>query len=230
MQRALEEGSEDVRASVASELRGHIWEMLRCPHASHVLQKCVATLSPRKACFIADELLAAGPQAVAQAARHRYACRVLQRLMEHLPPEDMSAVADEILEDAIGLCEHPFGNYVVGQLLDFGTEEQRRRLFRALQQNVSAVASCIYAQPVLEKALDLASGEQQLAIGRAILAQPGLLATMASSKHGSSAVRLLLQELTGPEHDEACRQLAEAEWLEGCRYGRAVMSGPPESP
>ncbi|CAK0893103.1 unnamed protein product [Prorocentrum cordatum] len=103
---------------LAAELRGHVWDALRCPHANFVLQKCITTASPDACQFIVDELLQRGHGALAQAARHRYGCRIVERLLERCRPEQVEQIVDCILDDAVTLCMHPYGNYVAQHLLE----------------------------------------------------------------------------------------------------------------
>merc|ERR1719247_1621296 len=78
VQEALENATGDAdRVALASEMRGRVWEALRCPNANFVLQKCIGVLRPQASQFIIDELRDKGSS---KAARHRFGCRVLQRL------------------------------------------------------------------------------------------------------------------------------------------------------
>ena len=72
VQRAFDEAQDqEERLALASELRGHIWEALRCPFANYVLQKCVMVLSRENLNFIFQELKQKGPEMIQQAARHK---------------------------------------------------------------------------------------------------------------------------------------------------------------
>mmetsp|Transcript_11078 Transcript_11078/g.22938 ORF Transcript_11078/g.22938 Transcript_11078/m.22938 type:complete len:421 (+) Transcript_11078:68-1330(+) len=110
VQAALEAaGSEEERQALAGELRGRVSEALRCPHANFVLQKCIAVIRPRNLQFIVDEILFKGAGAVAHVARHKYGCRIIQRLLEHLSPAQLHGLVDDLLEDAMTTCKHPYG-------------------------------------------------------------------------------------------------------------------------
>lgn len=221
----------EARGAIAAELHGHVCELMVCPHGNFVLQKCISALAPSSLQFVVDELLAAGPRTVAQMARHRFASRIFLRLQERLPAEQMSAVLAPLIEDAEALSTHAFGNFTVSHVLEFGTAAQRRQVFRTLREALRGSAPSSYACAVLARALSL-NGEEQLLLGRAILDHEGLLAAMASSRHGSVAVKNLLKSLPRPQWDEAQRQLqAHSESLQQCRYGRAVMkqlAAPPQ--
>ena len=62
-----------------NELRGHVLQMMESPHANFVLQKVIEVLPANATCFVTEELATRA----AEAARHRFGCRILCRLIEH---------------------------------------------------------------------------------------------------------------------------------------------------
>mmetsp|Transcript_46737 Transcript_46737/g.99847 ORF Transcript_46737/g.99847 Transcript_46737/m.99847 type:complete len:384 (-) Transcript_46737:117-1268(-) len=217
--------SEEERAALASELRGHTCEALRCPHANYVLQKCIAMMSAHRLDFVVDELAAKGPGTVAYSARHKYGCRIVQRMLEHCLPSQVQGIAEHLLQDAIGTCLHPYGNYVMQHLLEFGTAEQRSRLTRLLLQHIAVVGADPHACAVVGKAMTYGARGDQVSLARGLLLVPGLIASMARSRHGHVAAKLILNVLEGPELEEACSQLlADADCLRNSRYGQLVLA------
>merc|ERR1711920_1153398 len=82
VQEALKEAAnEAVREELVSKLKGHVLEAMVCPHANFVLQKSIELSPAHSLQFVVDELKASN--SVTRAARHKYACRILQRLFEH---------------------------------------------------------------------------------------------------------------------------------------------------
>mmetsp|Transcript_9604 Transcript_9604/g.19788 ORF Transcript_9604/g.19788 Transcript_9604/m.19788 type:complete len:430 (-) Transcript_9604:392-1681(-) len=228
VQKALDiAGSDEARSAIATELQGHVWEAMRCPHANHVLQKCIVAMRPQAAQFIIDELLstASGTGGISQAAKHRYGCRIVERLVEHCPPSQVSELVEKLVADAVALSRHPYGNYVMQHLLEHGQASQRRKLIDLLRQNPSVAASDCYARAVISKALNHGAREDQVALSRAVLQEPGLLTTMARTRHGHVAAKFVLLHLDGPDQDEARRQLiADLEVIRASRYGRFVVA------
>merc|ERR1712139_585287 len=96
------------RVALAFEMHSRVWEALRCPNANFVLQKFICVLRPQASQFILDELRKAG---FSKAARHRYGCRVLQRLLEHCGAEQLQPLVEDLLLDASALCRHVYGHY-----------------------------------------------------------------------------------------------------------------------
>ena len=84
--------------SAAFAAQGHVQQALESPHANHVLQRAINLLAPSSVRFILDELMqCVHPVAL---ARHPFGCRVLQRLIEHFPPEWLEQPLREILQEA----------------------------------------------------------------------------------------------------------------------------------
>jgi len=226
---------DEERAALAQELRGHVWELIRSPHANHVLQKFIQVLPPQALQFIVDELVAtpraAGRTCVSQAARHRFACRVVERLVEQCPVEIARALLDQLVEDGVALCSHPYGNFVVQHMLEHAPREHRARLNRLLEQNVHVAETQCHARAVLSKALTQAEGEELTSLVRVILGRPGLLSSMARTRHGHAGVAHLLRSLSGPDAAEVVLLLeAEKSVFKSTRFGRVVASRLEETP
>mmetsp|Transcript_161144 Transcript_161144/g.284026 ORF Transcript_161144/g.284026 Transcript_161144/m.284026 type:complete len:358 (+) Transcript_161144:64-1137(+) len=191
---------------IAVELRGHVIEAMRCPHANFVLQKCISAAAPISARLFLEELLQESVESVAQAARHRFGCRVIERFLEVCEPTQVAPLADLLVDDALLLFTHPYGNYTMQHLLAHGQSEHRHRLAELLQANAAQIGANFYGCAVVGQALKHVSQEDQIALARSLLHVPGLLVTMARSKHGHSAARLAMQALDGPERDAARRE------------------------
>jgi len=228
VQLALEAAQSDqARAAIAAELEGHVWEAVRCPHANHVIQKCVVAMRPVDLQFILDELMAGSgpPSGASQAARHRYGCRVVERLMEHCPPDQVRPLMQSLIADGVALSRHPYGNYVMQHLLEHGPADQRRSLIRLLAQYPQATGSDCYARAVISKALSHGLREDQVMLTYALIREPGLLASMARTRHGHVAAKFALQRLDGRGRAEARGQLlGELTAIRASRYGRSIAA------
>merc|ERR1719191_966809 len=118
---------------------------MRCPHANYVIQKCISVMRPANLQFIIDELALGSPGMVTYAARHKYGCRIVQRLLEHGLPAQVQKLAERLLDDAVATCLHPYGNYVMQHLVEHGTPAQRSRLSLVLQQHAEVLGSDAHA-------------------------------------------------------------------------------------
>merc|ERR1712232_436064 len=133
VQEALEEGDNHYRVEIASELQGHVWDAVESPHANHVLQKCIVELPPEACEFIVDELkFWDGVPAAEYLAKHRFGCRVFERLLEHCP-KLVAGMVEELYHLNMRVPSlHAFGNYMVQHILEHGSLDQQRAFAEAL--------------------------------------------------------------------------------------------------
>jgi len=110
-------------AKLLSELMGHVERATRSPHANYVIQKAIEVMTPAACGFIAQEMRGVG----AAVARHRFGCRILCRLLEHMAdsPACVELMA-EVLAEAGQLCRHQFGHYVMESVLDYAAQQIRQ--------------------------------------------------------------------------------------------------------
>jgi len=224
IQQVLEdtEVSHEVRTLLASELRNHVWAALKCRHANHVLQKCISTMRRTDFQFLIDELWLT----VGKAARHRFGCRVLQRILEHGSPEQIGGIVEYLLADAVGLCTDIWGIYVMQHLFEYGTKDQIARLSQVLEKHVAIFGTNEFAPTVLSKAFGYASPEDRTSLARALIMEPGLLTTMGGSRHGTAAAEEALEHADYTDKVAALTNLTglmSMRVLLTTRYGRKLL-------
>jgi len=225
IQRALDEASDDGdRLAIMDALRGHTWDVMRCPNANHVLQKVIVTVRPWECQYVIDDVLQRGPEAPGRLARHKYAYRGLQRILEHLQPCQVAPIVDLLVADGMALAMHRYGTFVMQHVLEYGSEQQRRRAIETFTSGATEMVHNNDACMVLNVALadEAECGRDELA--RAILANEGVVADMAHTRRGHVAVLTLLDALDDSLLGEAFRQLSAQEVsLWKSRFGRSVI-------
>jgi len=217
--------SDEDCVAIAHELSGHVWEAVCCPHANYVLQKCIVKMRSKNSQFIIDELLQVGR--VGQAARHKYGCRVLQRILEHCRADQVKPLVDELLAEALQLSKHPYASFVMQHIFEQGSDEQVDSLMEVLVANAVTLGADGWACVVLHKAFVHGDLEGQLKLASAILQDKGLIARIARSRRGHPAAKLILDlfEEGSPERANARAQLRDEEaMLRKARYGRSICA------
>merc|ERR1712190_562957 len=121
VQELIEDCTDGEQEGIAAELQGHVWQALVCPHANHVLQKCIMSMRPQTCQFIIDELIM--EKKVASGAQLKYGCRVIQRLLEHCREDQVHEICEKLLASGIELSGHHFGSYVMQHLAEYGTRD-----------------------------------------------------------------------------------------------------------
>lgn len=206
--------TEDERSAIAQEFRGHILKAVRCPYANFVLQKCIATLPPQHTAFMFDELVSKGTRGVSEVAKHKYGCRIVQKLLDYGTADQVSMLIDYLLPDTLALSKSPFGNFVMQQVSRCCSLKQRRRLLHSIMENVYSLVQDQYAFGVVVKTISCAlrSHEDGLELDKMKLAKdllrvPGLLQHLRGSRQGQQIGKLVLQMLSGAELEEAKNQI-----------------------
>ena len=146
---------------LANELEGHVLEAVMCPYANYVVQKIVSHLSVAASSFVAKELQG---NAV-RAAKHRFACRILCRLLEFCGSGPTSQLVDELLARDDGehenLCSHSFAHHVIQSILEHGEERHKKIIAKMLLSDLWRYATHKNSSYLIEKALCYCSDEDQ---------------------------------------------------------------------
>jgi hypothetical protein len=207
VQAAIEDANSDqTRMEITSELQGHVWQALECPHANYVLQKCISAVPPHALHFVVDEIMCRSDGAI-RAAQDRFGCRIIQRLLENCNPMQVSDLAHALLDKAKLLAPHAFGNYVLQHLLVYGTDDQRHRLLMFIQQNVQELSFDQYAASVVAKALRVAPTENVDFLVHSLLSKSCLLSRLAICRHGSLVVKSILEQANSKHQEEVVNKL-----------------------
>jgi hypothetical protein len=208
VQKAIDECSnDDQRIALANELRGHVFEATRCPHANHVLRKVITTLPSCASDFIILELINHGKEGVIETAKHRYGCRILEGLLRQCTEGQLGGMVGYLLADP-SLYTHMYGNFVMQRLLEQPHSCTNFRLRQCLHDHLAVVATSFYGSAVLRKALLHCDDIERLRLARSITSTRGLLAAIDRHRHGKETVDVVLGTLQGVEKQMAQNQLA----------------------
>jgi pumilio RNA-binding family len=225
VQSAVEVAVGQHRTTMTKRMHGHVAELLDSPHGNHVLQKCIEVLPPDTMQFVLNELCAF-PGRGLSIAKHRFGCRVLERLLEHCPAEQTRVLVEDVIENAYVLCRHPFGNYVVQHVLEYGTPTQQTAVIDALLSGgVMQLAMHRVASNVIERALVQCGAEDRHALMGQLIVEPPATLAMASSRYGAFIAQRLLEMPPCPQQDELWQQLCKGvETLKASKHGMQLVA------
>jgi len=190
---ALEMASATEQVTLATGLRGQVRQAMQSKNANYVITKAVEVMPALRVSFVAEELVTHGRVV----ARHRFGCRVLCRILEHLSQTDTNSLKllDEVLDNAGGLCNHAFGSIVIRHFLEHGLDEHRRRIADALSADPSKAFECAMQRKgshVVEAALRSCSPNDTLLLAEQLLANSDEVVALATSQFGRHVVSTLL--------------------------------------
>lgn len=192
VQEALANAESKDKVLMARELKGHVreaWESLAAPYANYVLQKCIEVMPPEHIAFVHKEMLNSDVHA---AAKSKFGCRILQRLIEHFPNTEMQPFMDELLDVKFldGLMEHKFGNFVVQCVLEHGSAHQKTQIAQALLQDdpdcrLARRCENKFASHVVQQCMKHCSDNEQRLICEKVLSIEGKDTKFKRSVYGS---------------------------------------------
>jgi len=220
LQLVLESVSTKDAVALSLGFQGYVQEAIASRLGNYVIQKIIEVTPAATFSFIADELLNMG----AAVARHRFGCRVLCRLLEHLSSDNGQTclLVDEVLKDAEALCRHHYGNYVVQHILEFGSPEQKRQVACALCSSMAGNARNKNASRTIEKALAHCCLEDRSAMLNSLLSERSGLPSLAEHQFGSFVVQAVLR-LPQEQSSQVVALLRPfTARLKSTRYGRRV--------
>lgn len=140
--------------------------------------------------------------------------------------EQTKDLVEGVIENAHALCRHPFGNYVVQHVLEYGALTQRNAVLEALLQGgVMQLAMHRVASNVIERALVECTAEGRQALVGQLVADPSASLAMASSRYGSFIALRLLELPASPQIDEVRKQFSEGfDVLKASKHGKQVVA------
>jgi len=143
-----------------SGFQGHEMHAATHTSANYVLQLLLELAPPATTAFISSALLGRG----VALAKHRTGCRVVVRVLRHQLPVGITAasqLANEIAESANHLSKHEFGNYVVQEVLEQGSDAQRRQIASKLCRSNTLLSNALnpHASCVVQKVLKLCTSD-----------------------------------------------------------------------
>mmetsp|Transcript_32877 Transcript_32877/g.83230 ORF Transcript_32877/g.83230 Transcript_32877/m.83230 type:complete len:317 (+) Transcript_32877:75-1025(+) len=200
VQQALEEASEDERLALARELQGHIHVASRCPHANFVVQKCITTMTPKMSQFIIDELMQ--DSTLFWVARHKYGCRIVQRLLENCPSEQLHDLIELLLDQFSEISRHTYGSFVMQKLVQYAAREQRIRLVELVEQHVSELAYHRQGSQVLCAALEKGDLADRCKLAEMVLKNSDQVVFVADTRHGHNIITNLLDVLDSSKRQQ----------------------------
>lgn len=220
VQRALGRCVSLIQGAVESELKGHVVALVESASGNYVIQKCIEELPLESSRFIVREVEA---QAL-YLARHRYGCRVHQRILEHCRTSDIQGFTTELLRHRTSLIEDPYANFVAQHLLQFGRPETQELMVEALLVDPVKFGSNKHGSNVVEKALTAVPGAADRVTAYLLTIDDDTgMGTLAASKYGNFVIQHLLRASTYKLRLEMADRLRAMAPMLREGYGRHLM-------
>jgi hypothetical protein len=212
------------KQSFVEELRGHVRDAIASPHANFVIQKIIEVMPISNVTFVAEEL----QTFASEAARHRFACRVLCRLVEHhLCDEKCSkttnVLIDELLHEAEKLIHHNFARHVIELILEHGSAKHQQRIALAIRGDIFGNSKSRYASYVVEQALFRCSKTEQDSIASELVGDTQSFVALAVHECGCHVVKAVLKTHGDVAKRAKALLLAGAGKIKASKYGQRLL-------
>lgn len=145
----------DQQAAMIGELKDHVNKCLKDENGNHVLQKAIMAIPEEHIKFLLDEML----DQIPSLSRHKYGCRVVQKILKHSEPPTKAKVLEEIHRFAALLIADEYGNYVPQHVIEHGSPEDRGRLIAAVMDHLISFSRQKFASNVVEKCISFGTDD-----------------------------------------------------------------------
>jgi len=224
IQYALDAADDVSRVLLADELRGHARAACCSLHANFVLSKIVEVAPLRGSQWIFEELRGNG----VAVARGNCGCRVLSRLFARPDIwEDSASAAEsfigEVLDSAMELCYHPFGQHVIEAAFVSGADRHRSTIFAALRGKCARMSKNRHASYMVQRALVVCGPKERAAVADEILGRHKTLMVLCQDQFGHHVVRTALG-MPGQRAAQAARHIAaKHDLLRESKFGSKLL-------
>merc|ERR1740121_167253 len=107
--------------------------------------------------------------------------------MEQCHLSQVRHLADSLLSDIPAMSRHPYGNFVIQNIVQNGTDEHRQSILKSVGKDIRFLGSASYGCAVVSAALSSGPDADRAALAQVLLKEPGLFALMAGTRHGHVA-------------------------------------------
>jgi len=199
-------------------------QAMQSPHANYILQKFIELAPSERLLFVVAEV----QNDVLYVARHRFGCRILQRLLEHCKPWQTEQLITKALADAALLCRHQYGNFILQHILQYGSKSHRTAVADVILADILHLSNHRLATHIVRSALKNCSPDDVQRLTRALLQDEVELYNLSRRQYGSFVVQdahrasKLLESMTGDdaqkEYDRQFSLQADEAMLEDTEY------------
>eukprot|EP00924_Labyrinthula_sp_SR-Ha-C_P013821 augustus_masked-scaffold_5-processed-gene-14.9-mRNA-1 protein AED:1.00 eAED:1.00 QI:0/-1/0/0/-1/1/1/0/907 len=139
-------------------------------------------------------------------SRDSHGSRLIQSLMETASQKSKEDVVSEVIPEALSLMQDLFGNYVMQNLFEHATNEQRNILASVIKSNMNVLSMQPHGCRVVQRAIDMLDSQHRNELLVEILDPSSKIILCAQDPHAThvlqKAVVLLQQELKKPQTSE----------------------------
>lgn len=182
---------------IIEELKPDVMRIVKDQNGNHVIQKVIETLPRLCIPFMMDAFRGE----FNSLAKHNYACRVIQRMLERGTEAERQTIMADLRVCTAQLMTDQYGNYVIQHIISQGEPEDRSVMIQHVLDRLLFLSKHKYASNVVEKCIQFGSDDVRSAI-RIKVTSPNSdgtspLPLMMKDQFGNYVIRELLFCLNG---------------------------------
>lgn len=156
LQKFLEHTSKENVNVIYQTIKNSLILICLSPNGNHIVQRFIEILPDR-----IGEMVDIIKPHVGRMVVDNCGCRVIQKLFDTYPLEELRVLVDEILLKAKELATNQYGNYIVQYILESGSDADFAALLREYKGSFFAFSIHKFASNVIEKCIRRANIEQR---------------------------------------------------------------------
>lgn len=212
------------RAIVLSAFKGSVMDLCKSEPGHDLLVLLIDCIPVFSLNFMVCEIISH----CEELALHRYGSNVIESILLHFHPSQLSEFSMKLLEASSRLARSPYGSRVLQTLSEYSGASCRELLIRQLTPEAAQLAMHRTASQVIRKLLELGdeTGQQLLAAALldAVRRNSVQVVNIACSRCGSVVLQKIAASVQCNEVEELQSRLIEAlPLLEKSRYGRRLV-------
>lgn len=219
--------------ALLKELDGSIVDCVQDQNGNHVIQKCIEQVRPITRI---DFILNAFKGNMVSMAMHPYGCRVAQRVMENCGEQSVKEALSELIAKIDVLVVDQFANYVVQHIIEAKHQrrdsDERRRVLKAVQDNVLSYSTHKFASNVVEKCLQYGDAQERRELIDKMLERPQgdrrapcPLVLMMKDPYANYVVQKVIDRAENDQHKRVVHLVKEnATALKKLTYGKHILT------
>ncbi|KAH0795316.1 Pumilio-family RNA binding repeat containing protein [Histomonas meleagridis] len=216
LQKYMENTTKENVEVIYEALKSNIIPMCSSPNGNHIIQRFIEILPHRL-----DEMVEMLKPHVISLVVDNCGCRVIQKLFDKYPIERLRPLVDEVLGYANELATDQYGNYVVQNILESGTDNDFAVLLKDFSGSFYQFSIHKFASNVIEKCIRRANSYQRNEIFNEIIGyddefEEERIAKMVGDQFGNYVIQRIIEfgsesqqtaiyNVVYEKYDELCR-------------------------
>ena len=214
VQKALDLSPKEKTIEFLSEVENELKKCIEDQNGNHVIQKVIERL-PKEQLYHVMNVVSGN---VYELSIHQYGCRVVQKLYDYSDDDSKKKILKEIFVKYNELCQDPFGNYVIQNILN-KVEKGKcdQRFYDGLKDKVYQYSLHKFASNVVEKCLDIGNTLQNKSMVDEILSLDNetneIIINLVKDKYGNYVIQKMIEVAEKGDKEKIVKKIVNSQTM-----------------